>query len=378
MQVLITVIPILVVIFIIGKEAWQTWKDGLLLALIKLGISLASLVLAFFLTRLLIDPAKVDLFGLGDLLVDLVPEAFFTVNPYLTDFIHALPTALMAILGFTIIFDFLRINGCKLLRKLSEKHKWSEKYLKIKGEKLCTMGVGALTSIMCLLTDLVILCGTLTFSGNMLYCAKAATGQNIFSTAGDVVHALEKNPVIKLANTMGAQDVFFELTMAQRDGEPFSVGQEMIRISDAFVDMLPVFEVLPQEGQIPTAEQIRALPEALGDSPDTMGLLVGLVRSYEQELGDSDAIMIFSSLIGTTPERFSQYLAQLTLEDAHDDLTAFCEIAALLADRELIPESGDCFDLNALSDLELLAQARQELLKNKDLAAFFAVTEPET
>lgn len=153
MDFLITFLPILVVVFIIVKEVWQTWKDGLLLTLIKLGITLVSLVLAFALTRLLLNPAWVDLFGLGRLLVEKVPADFFTVMPDTEAFLHALPTALLAIIGFTVIFDVLRINGCKLMRKLNEKHKWSEKYLKINHEKLATMGVGALSSVLCLLPE---------------------------------------------------------------------------------------------------------------------------------------------------------------------------------------------------------------------------------
>ena len=372
MAFLITVIPILLVVYIIAKEAWQTWKDGLFLALIKLGISLVSAVLAFLLTRLLVNPAWVDLFGLGKLLLSKIPKDFLVVNPHLKDFLKALPTALIALLAFTGLFDLLRLNGNKLLAKLDEKHQWSKKYLKIKGEKAYTVCTGVLTSVVCLMTDLVILCGTLTFSGNMLYCAKAATGAKIFSGAGDVVHQLEKNPVVRLANDMGAEKVFFTLTSAQRDGESFSVGEEMIRISNAFVDLLPVFEVLPREGQTPTPEQIRALPEALGDNPETMGLMVGLVRSYRKDLGDSDAVKIISTLMDTTPDRFEKYLSKLTTEGAHDDLETFCNIAALLGDRDLLPEAGGTFDQAALSDPTLLESVQQELAKNPKLSEFFS------
>ena len=118
MEIIITIIPILLVIFIIAKEAWQTWKDGLFLALIKLGISLVSAVLAFLLTRLLVNPAWVDLFGLGKLLLSKIPKDFLVVNPHLKDFLKALPTALIALLAFTGLFDLLRLNGNKLLAKL--------------------------------------------------------------------------------------------------------------------------------------------------------------------------------------------------------------------------------------------------------------------
>ena len=374
MDFLITVLPILLVLFIVVKDAWRIWKEGLFLALVKLGIALVSFVLAYFLTRLLLDPAKVDLFGLGKLVLKYVPEDFIIVMPKLEAFLRALPTALIALIGFTVFFELLRINGNKLLRKLNEKHQWSEKFLKIKLEKPLTVVVGLLIAAVCLMTDMVTLAGTLTFSGNMLYCAKTATGEKIFDTLGDVVHQLKVNPVIKLANGLGAEDMFFELTMAQRDGEPFSVGQELNDLSDAFVGILPVFEVMPKEGEIPSPEQIRALPEALSSSEDSLALTVGLVRSYREELGDSDAVLILSSLIGTTPQRFEQYLSTLTTDDAEDDLVTFCEIAAMLGDRGLIPEAGENFDLDALADPALLTEVRQEVLKNDELASFFAVS----
>lgn len=371
MQFLITYLPILLAIFLIAKEAWQTWKDGLFLSLIKLGITIVSLGLSFGLTRLLINPARVDLFGLGQLLYDKIPVDFFIVMPQMEAFIKALPTALLAIIGFTVIFDLIRINGCKLMRKLNAKHHWSERFLKIRYEKAATLAVGALCSALCLMTDLVILCGSLTFSGNMLYCAKTATGQELFASAGDVVHQLEKSPLIRLANSLGAQDVFFKLTEGQRDGETFSVGQELIRVSDSFVGMLPVFDVLPRDGEVPSPGQIRALPEALGSSEDSLALLVGTVRSYREDLGDSDAVMILSSLMGTTPEKFEQYLSQLTVEDSKKDLETFCEVAALLADRDLIPEEGENFDLEALKDPVLLKEVKDQLDKNKHLTTYF-------
>ena len=373
MDFLVTFIPILLVIFIIVKEVWQTWKDGLLLTLIKLGITLVSLALAFGLTRLLINPAKVDLFGLGQLLMDQIPGDFFIVMPETEAFIKALPTALLAVVGFTIIFDLIRTNLCKLMRKLDSTHHWSEKYLKFKGEKFATMAVGALCSAICLLTDLIVLCGTLTFSGNMLYCAEAATGQEIFTTMGDVVHQLEENPVIRLANNLGAQEAFFELTKGERDGKSFSVGQELIHYSDVFVGILPVFDALPKEGHTPTPEQIRALPELLQDE-ESVALLVAMVRSYREDLGSSDAVMIISTLIGTTPEEFERYLGQLTEEAAHEDLETVCQIAALLADRGLIPEGGEYIDMEALEDLELLAQIRQIVLENENFVAYFNLT----
>ena len=217
------------------------------------------------------------------------------------------------------------------------------------------------------------LCGTLTFSGNMLYCAEAATGQEIFTTMGDVVHQLEENPVIRLANNLGAQEAFFELTKGERDGESFSVGQELIHYSDVFVGILPVFDALPKEGEAPTAKQLRQLPETL-EEEESVALLVGMARSYKEDLGQSDAVLILSALVGTTPEDFEDYLGELTTETAHEDLTTICEVAALLAEKDLIPENGEDFDMEALEDPELLTRIHQEIHKNQHLVEALHIT----
>lgn len=372
MTFLVYALPLILVAISIARQARHIWKDGLFLALVRLGITLVSAFLAFFLTRLLLDPAKVDLFGLGALLLQWVPEAFITVMPRLEAFLRALPTALLALVGFTVIFDILRVQGGKLLHKLNEKYRWSERFLKIKYEKLVTTLVGILIAAVCLVPELMIVTGTLTFSGNMLYCAKTATGQAVFTTMGDFVHQLQESPLIILCQKLGAEDMFFALTSAQRDGEPFSVGEEMNHLSDTFVGILPVYEVLDRTDEAPSPEQIRALPEVLTSTEESLELTVGLARSYSGELGDSDAVLIISTLMGTTPERFEEYLSQLTPETAERDLPTICELAAMLGDRGLIPEEGELFDMNALQDPELLADIAQEVQKNPGLAAFFA------
>ena len=74
----------------------------------------------------------------------------------------------------------------------------------------------------------------------------------------------------------------------------------------------------------------------------------------------------------TTPDRFEKYLSKLTTEDAHDDLETFCNIAALLGDRDLLPEAGGTFDQAVLSDPTLLESVQQELAKNPVLSEFFS------
>ena len=45
---------------------------------------------------------------------------------------NKLGSALLALIGFTIIYDLLRLSCNKLLYKLNAKYKWSDKYLKVK------------------------------------------------------------------------------------------------------------------------------------------------------------------------------------------------------------------------------------------------------
>ena len=371
MDFLIHALPVIIVLLVVGIQIWRTWKHGLFLALVQLGITVVAGLLSYLLIRLLLNPAWVDLFGLGALLLEKVPEGFVDAMPQLEAFLLALPTAILALICFTLLFDLLCSLGCKLLYKLNDKHKWSEKFLRIKPEKAVTAVVAVLIALVCMIPDLMILSGTLTFAGNLLYCAASVTDEPIFTTTGDFVHRLEESAVIRVCNALGADQLFFGLTTAQRDGETFSVGEELNQMSEGVVGILPVYEVLNTENGAPTPEQLRALPEALGGSPEALGLTVGLARSYREELGGSDAVMIVSQLIGTSPERFEEYLGQMTTDTAQEDLTTFCEIAAMLGDRGLLPGEGEEFDTSVLSDPELLEAVQAEVAKNSRLTAFF-------
>lgn len=367
MDTIMWLLPVCITLFVVIRSAVRTWKNGLFMAVGDLILSIISAYAAFFITRLLVNPEKTDLFGLGALLLSYIPEGFLAANPKLVSFLSALPTAILALIFFTIAFDVLRINSYKLLLKLNKKYGWSEKYLNFKSSKWVSMCVGALTAMVCVLVDMVLLSGVVTFSGNMVQCAQAATHIDAFSTVGGSMLTLRNNPVFAIANQLGCYDAFCQLTSAQRDGETFSVGQELNDLSETFVALLPVFDALPSEDNIPTAEELRALPELLGDSEDVMGLLTGLIQSNLEALGDSDAVFIISQLIGTTPDNFESYLSSLETEDAYDDLTTFCNIAALLADQGLLPESGQDFQMDALTDASLLTSVEQELQKNIDL-----------
>lgn len=367
MDTIMWLLPVCITLFVVIRSAVRTWKNGLFMALGDLILSIISAYASFYLTRLVVNPEKIDLFGLGALLLSYIPEGFLAVNPKLTAFLSALPTAILALVIYTIAFDVMRVNSYKLLLKLNKKYGWSEKYLNFKSAKLVSMGVGALTAIVCVLVDMVLLTGVITFSGNMVQCAEVATNIGAFTTVGGSMLTLRDNPIFRIANRLGCYDAFCKLTSAQRDGETFSVGQELNDLSDTFVALLPIFDALPSEGNMPSGDDLRALPETLGDSEEVMGMMIGLIRSNLGALGDSDAVYIVSKLIGTTPDNFESYLGTLETGNAYDDLTTFCNIAALLADRGLLPESGQTFQMDALSDNFLLTLVEQELQKNMDL-----------
>jgi len=373
MDVITWLLPVCITLFVVIHGAVRTWKNGLVMALADFGLTVVSAYAAFFLTRLFINPEKIDLFGLGALLLSYIPEGFLTAVPSLEAFLAALPTAIAALLFFTIAFEVLRVNGYKLLDKLNKKFGWSEKLLQFKAAKPISMAVGAMTAMVCVLVDMVVLTGVITFGGNMVYCAEVATGNSAFSVLGGSIHAMRKSPVFSIANVLGCYDAFCDLTTAQRDGKVFSVGQELNDISETFVALLPVFDALPKEGKMPSAEDLRSLPKVLVDTPEVVGLMTGLIGSNLEALGGSDAVYIVSQLIGTTPEIFETYLSTLEPEDAHEDLTTFCNIAALLADRGLLPEDGENFQMDALKDPTLLQQAVEELAKNPDLMSALSI-----
>ena len=368
MRFILLLLPICITLFVIGWRAWHSWKDGLFMTVLELVATIAASVLAFLLARLLINPAWVDLFGLGQLLVSKIPAAFFEAAPKYEAFLHALPTALIALLAYSILFELLRFVACKILSKLNNKHRWSEKIWHFPASRVLALGVGGMIAIVCILTDMVICTGAVAFSGEILDCAGSVTGNALFSSSATAVHALEENPLFRICDAIGCRRAFYALTKAQRNGESFSVGQELIQISHTLSQMEPLIDVLPTDGSLPTAEQLRALPQALEDTPEAMELLTGLIKSELSELSESDGVMILSTLLGTTPEAFSDYLAQLDAENAHEDLTTICQIVAVLADRELLPEAGGFFDLSTLSDPELVSQVQQILGENPRFA----------
>lgn len=372
MKVLIYTLPIVIVVLRLGYKGWRIMREGLFLALMQLTVSVISAIGSFLLTRLCLNPARVDLFGWGEQLVAFVPQDFFTVMPKWEALLRALPTALIALAGFTVLFDVMRWLGVKLLKKMNTQYGWSNKFLKMQGEKLLTACTGVVLAAVCLMPSFVILCGILPCSVNMLHCADAVLEQDIYGNAEDILRLLDESPLIRFGNALGADDVYYALTTAKRNGEDFSVGQELNQLSGAFVSMLPVLDALNfKNGQPPSAADLRQLSALLGESEEGLALVVSVIRSYSDLLRDSDAIEIMSTLMDTEPERFAEYLQQLDMETAQDDLRTFCEVVAILSERDLLPASGELFDKSALEDDALKALIRAEIEKNSDLSRFF-------
>lgn len=373
MEKIIWLIPIVIAALIMIRQIIRTWKDGLFLSLLQLVWTVAAAIGGFFLTHALIDPAKMDLFGLGEKLAVMIPERFMKGLPVLDPLVRALPTALIAIIAFPVIFEVLRSAGCWVLRKLNRKFGWSEKILCFRGEKVAAEVVGLITSVVCVMTDMVIFAGMLSFCGNMFYCAEQVLKDETFGTMNAAVQTLEENPVIRAADALGAEDMLAYLTAAEQNGKPFSVSSELTRMSKAVVELMPVLEVvLPSEDRKPTGDDFRALPVKLKDAPDGMDLMVDIVKSYSEELESSNAVQVFIEMTGTTPEQVQDYVASIDEETAPEDVETVCEVAAILADHGVMV--GQEVDLEAaMSNEALLEEVKAAVLNNENMRKYLGI-----
>lgn len=377
MQTIMYIVPACIILFLVIRKTIRVYKDGLFLALLQLGLVGISAVLAFVLTKLLLNPAKIDFMGLGQKIVDLIPADFFLVCPSMKAFALALPTALIALIAFTVFFEILRVNGARILSRLNKKHGWNENFLHFPGNKYAALGVGLVTAVLVLLIDLVAINGAVTFSANMLRCAETATGQASFGVMAQAMEEFEKSPVKRITDAMGCKQVFHALTTGNRDGEPFSVGEELTALSSTFADIMPVFNAVPTDDYLPEADTLRQLPAELSGSTQSLELITALVRSSRDALAESDAALIITTVMGVSPEKFSQYLSQLTVETAGADLQTFCNIAALLREYDLLPEKDEIISLKDLDNPSLLEAVAQEIQKNENMADFFGLGIPK-
>ena len=187
----------------------------------------------------------------------------------------------------------------------------------------------------------------------------------------------EKSPVKRITDAMGCKQVFHALTTGSRNGEVFSVGEELTALSSTFAGIMPVFDVIPTDDHLPEADAIRSLPAVLASTPQSVKLITALVRSSQKALGESDAALVVSTLMGISPEQFSEYLSALTVETAEADLQTFCNIVALLREYDLLPKKGEEISLSDLDNPLLLEAVAQEIEKNEKMADFFKIGDQE-
>ena len=373
MKILMWILPLAYVVGTLYFRIRKLYKEGLFVALLHLANTIVSAVAAFLLTRLLLDPAKIDLFGMGAAIHDLIPPEFFAAVPETEALVLALPTAFVALIGFTGLFNFLRWLVDKLLDTLTEKFGWEEKFGKLHGQHWLGLIPSAISSVLVLLVDMVLIGGCIHLGAHLMVPAKYAFEGNFVATAADATMALSESPVIELTDSLGCKWAFETLTTGQRDGKPFSAGKELIEWSRMFDGLGKATVLYGENGEAPDAETLRALADDLTADPHTVRMAAGLIHSNEQALAESDAIKVLSQVLGTTPERFGQYLSQVTPEQLEGDIHTACNIAAILAERNILPDEGQLIDMATLNDPALLEEVRQEAQKNPDFAAFFGL-----
>lgn len=374
MKLLMLWIPSCIIFLVIAWRAWKTYKNGLFLALIQLCVTAVSAAFAYLITRKFLNPAEVDVWDLGKKLLTVIPEDFLLFNPTLEAFLIALPTALIALIVFSVLFEILRIIFGRIFTRLNRKHRWSEHCLHFHGSGVIAIVVGVLTAVLTLLMQLVPLGGISTVSHNALRITEKFLPHSASSIVSDALEGLSESPAIRMIDELGCRKMFYSLTTARRGEESFSVGEELLGISEAFTEMIPLLDIAAADDIAFDVQAISTLPETLTKTPQMAQLTIGMIRSMRDQLSQSDAIKILSQLMQVDEQRFADYFAQLTPDALPGDLQTFCDIAALLSEQKLIPKPGEQFDSDALTDQTLLDQVRVEILKNPALAAFFGIT----
>ena len=121
---------------------------------------------------------------------------------------------------------------------------------------------------------------------------------------------------------------------------------------------------------------LRQLPALLTANPESIEMVTALVRASQEDLAQSDAVLVASTVMGVTTEQFADYLDQLTPETTETDLQTFCNIAALMREHDLLPEKGEMISMKDLEDPALLEQVAQELGETGRILVRESGTEP--
>lgn len=371
MKTLMWLIPVLIFVAVVAWKSYKSYKKGLMAVLLELGISVVAAVLAFGVTRLFVNPEKVDIFGLGEKLLGIVPADFVAVSPRYEALIRALPTAVAALLVFSALFGIFRSIGGYICRKLNKKHSWTEKCLVFKGHKWVAVGVGLVTAIFILVIQLVPLGGITTVTSTTVQLVETVLDSQEYAVLTDALHGLAESPALQTVDALGSRKLFCELTKARRGDETFSVGEELLHLADGFTKALPALNAISTDELRQDPQAIRDLPAQLLSTPEMQELTAGMLVSAREDLVSSDAVRILSDLLDVSVDRFGTYIDQLTPDMVHADVTTFCQMAAILAEGGYLPAAGEEFDDAVLDNAQLKTQLRAELDKNSTLAQFF-------
>lgn len=371
MKTIMWLAPCCIVLLIVALHTWRIYRQGLAMALVHLGVTILSAAAAFGITRTFLDPATVDIGGLGEMLAGWIPAEFHSIHPGLPEFIRALPTALVALFAFTVLFGILRpilnkIAGllCKPLTSILPR---------FPGSGLLAIVVSIVSAVLVLVIHMVPFGGISTVASDTLQIAKKIANNDSFTVAADAVQGLAESPVVVAIDEMGCRRMFYALTSAKRGDETFSVGEELTHFTGAFSELIHILDVIPTDGVLMSADSIRALVESLSGSEFAMELTAGLVRSFGADLANSDAIHIISQLMDVSEDQFREYFAQISVDTLPSDLQTFGNIAALLSEQSVIPKPNGQFDYAVLSDPGLMEQVRQVALKNPHITQFFGL-----
>ena len=98
-----------------------------------------------------------------------------------------------------------------------------------------------------------------------------------------------------------------------------------------------------------------------------------LLESVMEEMLTDEAVGALSQMLQTTPEQVREYLGNIERKEMEEHITTVCNVAAILADKNLLPEKLEDLDMDALEDPELQEKIMEEILKNEKLAEFLGM-----
>lgn len=372
MEQVLWLLPAALMILSVGIRVWKAYRKGLLLALLQLGAVAASAVLAYVLTRTFLKPGTTDVMGLGAALVDRLGREELPLAG-MEEFLKALPTAMLALVAFTVGFAVLKAILGGILRKLDRKYGWSKKVLCFSGNRLVAMIPGLAGAVICLLAEWMLLNGILAISSGVLTAAQLFVNEPAVEKTAVAVRELAESPAIRLTDALGCRWTFCSLTTAEKDGEEFSVGESLIGVSKLAAGVEKLGALLPGSTERPTGDDFRELANYMDRNPEAVGVIVEVLKSYREKLLPKETVEELCRAIGISGEKAENYLQKLETVTAQQDIETVCNIAAILCDRGLLPENPEVLDVSALSDPQLREEILQELRKNQKLCDFLGL-----